>query len=237
MKNEAGFAVHLLSTDDGGSEMARPVHYTDQRLRRVEGYEGPVSRLDDDHAEAMLCELLAAYESKLPLPPAGLPGVTSGWEPDPAVMEFLQIGFDYFVAVAERRPRRQVRLFEEMEQFLTRVRAIEERKREEREYQRSVAEAADRFVFQTGIGPQQKERVYFIASESGPIKIGMALDPQKRLKGLQTGHHEKLSILATCSGGQPQERAYHVQFAAHRLNGEWFERCPDILAEIERLAA
>jgi len=31
------------------------------------------------------------------------------------------------------------------------------------------------------------------------------------------------------------ERAYHRQFAAHRLHGEWFAPHPDILAEIDRL--
>jgi hypothetical protein len=222
---------------DTGQE--RGVYYTDQRLRRVATYKGPVDRLDDAHAEAMLCELLLAYESELPLPPAGLPGVASGWTPDPAVMKLLQIGFDYFVAVAERRPRRQVKLFGEMEEVLGRARAYDRRRREDAEYDRDLAARAGPFVFHPGMGPhrQQRELVYFIASESGPIKIGMALDPEKRLKGLQTSHHEKLMILATCSGGRDQEWTYHKQFAEHRINGEWFARVPEILSEIERLAA
>jgi len=78
---------------------------------------------------------------------------------------------------------------------------------------------------------------YFIGSELGPIKIGCALDPVTRLASVQTGNPIKLAILATSSGGYGRERAYHRQFAAHRLHGEWFARCPEIEAEIARLKA
>ena len=78
--------------------------------------------------------------------------------------------------------------------------------------------------------------VYFIRSEAGPIKIGKARDPQARLKTLQTSHFAKLEIAATCEGGLPKEAEYHRRFAKHRLEGEWFDPHPDILAEIDRLA-
>ena len=77
--------------------------------------------------------------------------------------------------------------------------------------------------------------VYFIASDAGPIKIGKAISPERRLKELQTGHPAKLTILATCGGGREQEKRYHARFAAHRLSGEWFARCAEIEAEITRL--
>jgi hypothetical protein len=32
-----------------------------------------------------------------------------------------------------------------------------------------------------------------------------------------------------------REKMYHRRFAHRRLHGEWFERCPEIEAEIERL--
>ncbi len=44
-----------------------------------------------------------------------------------------------------------------------------------------------------------------------------------------------LRILAKTEGSRTQERAYHARFAAIRLHGEWFERTPEIEAEIERL--
>jgi hypothetical protein len=79
--------------------------------------------------------------------------------------------------------------------------------------------------------------VYFVqVGEAGAIKIGIARDPASRLASLQTGHHEDLHIRALTHGGAEQERAYHEQFAAHRLRGEWFAPHPDILAEIERLS-
>ena len=79
--------------------------------------------------------------------------------------------------------------------------------------------------------------VYFIRSAPGEIKIGKAIDVQKRLNGLQTSHPHRLQLLATTVGGKPAERAYHARFAEHRLHGEWFSPHPDILAEIERLNA
>jgi len=79
--------------------------------------------------------------------------------------------------------------------------------------------------------------LYFIRSESGPIKIGISVDPQKRLKTLQTAHPFRLELLCVFAGAGKKEANYHSRFAAHRLHGEWFEPHPDILAEITRLNA
>jgi hypothetical protein len=83
--------------------------------------------------------------------------------------------------------------------------------------------------------PTRPSLVYFIGSELGQVKIGMARVPERRLRELQTSHPAKLTILATCEGGHEREQGYHRKFAAHRLHGEWFERCPEIEAEIARL--
>ena len=80
-----------------------------------------------------------------------------------------------------------------------------------------------------------RRNVYFIGSEIGPIKIGMAIDVGKRLISLQACSPCKLSVLATTTGGIKAERIYHRQFTAHRLHGEWFNPAPEILAEIGRL--
>jgi len=89
-----------------------------------------------------------------------------------------------------------------------------------------------------GVAPRQRQGVvYFIGGDAGPVKIGFAENAERRLIGLQTGNPAKLGILATTAGSEATEREYHARFAAHRLNGEWFDRHPDILAEIERLSA
>jgi hypothetical protein len=81
-----------------------------------------------------------------------------------------------------------------------------------------------------------EQHVYFFGTPDA-IKIGVALDVARRLKGIQAHHYHPLQVLATCPGGVRLEREYHARFAAYRLRGEWFERCPAILAEIERLSA
>lgn len=83
--------------------------------------------------------------------------------------------------------------------------------------------------------PPKQSYVYFIGADVGCVKIGEALDPDRRLRTLQSGSPVQLRILATTFGGPVLERDYHRKFAAHRLHGEWFTRCPEIEAEIARL--
>jgi len=78
-------------------------------------------------------------------------------------------------------------------------------------------------------------KCYFIGGEQGAIKIGFSIDPPSRLKAIQAHSPIVVGILAIRDGGEARETAYHSQFAEHRLHGEWFERCPEILAEIARL--
>lgn len=76
---------------------------------------------------------------------------------------------------------------------------------------------------------------YFVGGEVGAIKIGHSKLPLCRLAAMQMGSPIPLSIMALAKGGYRAEREYHRQFAEHRLHGEWFERCPEIEAEIARL--
>ena len=80
-----------------------------------------------------------------------------------------------------------------------------------------------------------KAYVYFIGGDATPIKIGFSGAPYERLASLQTAHWAQLRILAKVEGNFELEDAYHTQFAHVRLSGEWFERCPEIEAEITRL--
>jgi predicted GIY-YIG superfamily endonuclease len=71
------------------------------------------------------------------------------------------------------------------------------------------------------------EYIYVIASNpNGPVKIGRSADPPKRLKQLQTGHAQPLSIhyQQEISGDEVNlmERAVHKTIRHKRLKGEWF---------------
>lgn len=64
--------------------------------------------------------------------------------------------------------------------------------------------------------------IYFITNGSD-IKIGFTDgDPAKRLKQLQTGSPDLLSIIGTIPGNQKDEAKLHGRFIGHRLEGEWF---------------
>lgn len=78
-------------------------------------------------------------------------------------------------------------------------------------------------------------KCYFIGGTSGAIKIGFSVDVASRLKAIRSHSPIPVSILAVRDGGEARETAYHRQFAEHRLHGEWFERTPDLEAEIARL--
>jgi uncharacterized protein YozE (UPF0346 family) len=79
--------------------------------------------------------------------------------------------------------------------------------------------------------------VYFIRSEkTHAIKIGFTTGPvEKRLGSLQTAHPYKLQLLATTSGTVEYEKLLHERFGNFRLEGEWFEPHPDLLAFISVL--
>lgn len=79
--------------------------------------------------------------------------------------------------------------------------------------------------------------IYFMGGDEGPIKIGLAADPQKRLASIQLTCPFEIRVLALAHGNRTDELGYHRRFAAHKVRGEWFERCPEIEAEIARLNA
>lgn len=77
--------------------------------------------------------------------------------------------------------------------------------------------------------------VYFVQAECGLIKIGTTADIEWRMKSLRGQSPVPLTLLATVPGRRTEEHEFHRRFAAHRLHGEWFKRCPEIEAEIVRL--
>ena len=73
--------------------------------------------------------------------------------------------------------------------------------------------------------------VYLIrAGEAGPVKIGHAKNPRRRLAGFQCHHHETLVLLRTIAGAQPEEAALHRYSADLRIRGEWFRFSPEMLS-------
>jgi hypothetical protein len=71
--------------------------------------------------------------------------------------------------------------------------------------------------------------VYFVrAGDDGPIKIGYAREPQRRLNAMQADNHMQLHLLATLPGGPELERALHYFFAPLRVRGEWFRNAPPL---------
>jgi hypothetical protein len=83
--------------------------------------------------------------------------------------------------------------------------------------------------------------VYFILNEdSKAIKIGLAKDPTKRLKALQTSSPAKLAIIKTMQvdglkAAQELEQSLHKQFSEIRLAGEWFKAEAGLLEYISQL--
>lgn len=66
--------------------------------------------------------------------------------------------------------------------------------------------------------------IYFIeAVGKNEVKIGTANRISRRLVALQSGNGSELRILRVFEGGILEERTFHELFAAHRLQGEWFD--------------
>lgn len=79
---------------------------------------------------------------------------------------------------------------------------------------------------------RDSEIVYFVeALSSGLIKIGVARDAQARLRTLQTGSPEKLSLVAVIRTHDASglERALHAEFRSARSHGEWFHPVSGLL--------
>jgi hypothetical protein len=71
--------------------------------------------------------------------------------------------------------------------------------------------------------------VYAIAgSLDGPTKIGIAKDPFKRCKELQTGNPHKLRVYAMfpCGFARDFERSARDSLPTCRMEGEWFDLSP-----------
>jgi hypothetical protein len=76
--------------------------------------------------------------------------------------------------------------------------------------------------------------LYFVTAGDA-VKIGRTTNFGTRLRHIQAHNHEHVECVVLLKGEGWRERGYHRRFRGHHLRGEWFERCPEIEAEIERL--
>ena len=83
---------------------------------------------------------------------------------------------------------------------------------------------------------QRNERsfAYFIESSmTGLIKIGRSVDPESRLRALQTASPDKLTLLKAIPEQVVSESELHERFSHLRRQGEWFEAADEIREFIE----
>jgi hypothetical protein len=70
------------------------------------------------------------------------------------------------------------------------------------------------------------QSVYIIAPRrAGPVKIGIARDPARRLATFQTAHWGRLYLFSNIRTGNARmlETAVHRRLKPLRLKGEWFD--------------
>lgn len=78
--------------------------------------------------------------------------------------------------------------------------------------------------------------IYFIQStHGGPIKIGYAANPQKRLNQIQNMSPVPIRMIAAVEGDRRLEFDIHRRFSSQRLYGEWFEPTETLFNFIDNL--
>jgi len=88
-------------------------------------------------------------------------------------------------------------------------------------------------------GAKNSEFVYFVRAQlSGLIKIGIARNMPQRLRALQTGNADRLTVMGIIRDKDPVylERIIHGEYRRQREFGEWFRESPDLLDFIRQHA-
>lgn len=209
----------------------KPVHYMALAPRRSEHEWDVTKELSDEQLLSAINVALKAFNlpNTLPVPPTGLPGTTV--RKDDEAMRLIREGARYLTAFLGGERKTLINIHKTFRDALWRA--------ECRGHERGVNDyiAKEVEISRRKEANYKEAAVYFIQSGQGPIKIGMAVDVEKRRKSLQTAHPFPLTVLATTTGGGEQEKAYHERFKVHRKEGEWFAPHPDILTEVDRLNA
>lgn len=93
------------------------------------------------------------------------------------------------------------------------------------------------------MSPRRDGQLYFVTEldaleaavpMTAPIKIGFSSSPRKRLGELQTGNPRRLALIVVVDGVERElEGRLHAEFAADRLDGEWFQPTPRVIELVE----
>jgi|LUMW01.1.fsa_nt_gb hypothetical protein len=74
--------------------------------------------------------------------------------------------------------------------------------------------------------------VYFVGPSGGPVKIGLATSPDRRMKDLQIGNHARLRLWALIPGDSNDEAEFHRQLSDFKLTGEWFQPTAEVMSVV-----
>lgn len=72
-------------------------------------------------------------------------------------------------------------------------------------------------------------------ADTKEVKIGISQNPQRRLHDFQSCHARPLELLVVTQAYRTSEANAFERFKAHRISGEWFHECPEILEWVREL--
>ncbi len=82
----------------------------------------------------------------------------------------------------------------------------------------------------------EPEYVYAIQDGNYNIKIGRSVNPNQRMRELQTSHASKLLMLGYTLNKLPlEEKALHKRLKKDRLEGEWFKPTVDVMLVVKEI--
>jgi hypothetical protein len=82
------------------------------------------------------------------------------------------------------------------------------------------------------------DQVYVIGNaNSTTVKIGVSIDPIRRLREIQSMCPIPITLLWSCPGGTALEQSLHHEFDQFRSHGEWFTFPSDPVAAIRQAVA
>jgi hypothetical protein len=76
--------------------------------------------------------------------------------------------------------------------------------------------------------------VYFLTDGSA-IKVGFAVNVQRRLYNLQSGNPNTLRLLGYFPGTPADEDAIHRRLGAHHILGDWFAIHDDVFDALRKI--
>jgi hypothetical protein len=80
--------------------------------------------------------------------------------------------------------------------------------------------------------------IYFIGEQDdGPVKIGLAKDPVKRVRQMQTGNPRRLKVEAVLVGDRATERLFHDLWAEYAVHAPHSDGKPESAPQTEWFSA